>query len=90
MKARPLAACAVLTALLGAGCATVSDSGDAASREPVRYDYIYETGSLLPKKVRRDKAADRAQNLQVVEASRLEQMQRDQMIRNMPRVQPGG
>lgn len=83
-----LASVALSTLLAGAGCATAEKNEAGDERE--QFQYVNETGSLIPKKVRKGKQQmDRGQNFEILETNRLEQMQRDQMIRNMPRDRPG-
>lgn len=88
MPRRLLLASAALALVAANGCATARK--DAAESNPELYEYVYETGSLVPKRVRKDRQMmDRGQNVEILEVNRLEQMQRDQMIRNMPRDRPG-
>ncbi|HYC70475.1 MAG TPA: hypothetical protein VEB66_04660 [Opitutaceae bacterium] len=73
----------LLLALL-AGCNTTKTTGGQA--KPVEeYVYVSETGSNIPRKVRKGSTADGSTNLEKSDGRTLEQMQRDQTIRNMRR-----
>lgn len=78
---RRSAALLCLPALL-AGCATATRSDPA---DQPAYRYVMETGSNIPRKVKKGRSSDGILNIEKGGSRTLETLQRDQTIRNMRR-----
>lgn len=84
MKSSFRAAGAILLLGLIAGCnSTKTTEGQAKPAE--EYVYVSETGSNIPRKVRKGSATDGSSNIEKNDSRTLEQMQRDQTVRTMRR-----
>lgn len=83
MKTTFRAAGALLLSLL-AGCNTTKTT-EGQTKPAEEYVYVSETGSNIPRKVRKGSATDGSSNIEKNDSRTLEQMQRDQTVRNMRR-----
>lgn len=72
-----------LAALL-AGCAGTARYEEDDSE----YHFVMETGSAIPKKVKRGQLSDGSQNIEKVQGDAIWQLQRDQVNRRL--IGPGG
>lgn len=84
MKPSHRAAGAFLLLGLFTGCSTTNTT-DGQAKPADEYVYVSETGSNIPRKVRKGSATDGSLNIEKSDGRTLEQMQRDQTIRNMKR-----
>lgn len=84
MKATFRATGALLVLALLAGCNTTKTT-DSPTKPAEEYVYVSETGSNIPRKVRKGHTTDGSANIEKNDSRTLEQMQRDQTIRNMRR-----
>lgn len=73
----------LLLALL-AGCSTTKTT-DGQPKPAEEYVYVSETGTNIPRKVRKGSTTEGSANIEKGDSRTLEQMQRDQTIRNMRR-----
>lgn len=71
----------LLVPLLLAGCNTTKTTGESGDE----YVYVNETGSNIPRKVRKGSTTDGSLPVEMGDGRTLEQLQRDQTIRNMRR-----
>lgn len=71
-----------LLALLVTGCNTTKTTDGKPAEE---YVYVSETGSNIPRKVRKGSTTDGSANIDKTDGRTLEQMQRDQTLRTMRR-----
>lgn len=78
MRRLPSLIAALSLAAMVGGCAGVAKNDDSDD-----YHYVMETGSSLPKKVKRGQTTDGSQNIEKVEGEALRQMQRDQTNRRL-------
>ena len=81
MKPATRALSALLLVAVVSGCNTTkSTDGQAKADE---YVYVSETGSNIPRKVRKGQNSDGSLNIDKTDGRALEQMQRDQTLRTM-------
>lgn len=74
----PLVAVAVL---LG-GCAGTPKSADGKSSDESEYSYVTETGSYIPKRVKKGQVSDGSQNIEKVGAAAAGEMADEQVRRS--------
>lgn len=68
--------------LLLAGCGS---AGRPAGSDGTANKYVMETGSNLPRKVKKGEASDGSLNIEKGDSRTLETLQRDQTVHNMKR-----
>lgn len=87
-----LAGLSLTTALLLSGCAGTAKSSSGDKSSDSEYTYVTETGSYIPKRVKKGEVSDGSQNIEKVGAAAAGQMSEEQVRKatvNLNRTQGG-